>query len=663
MPEESQETQPLLERSGSRSTTSSVKRNRSSPFIRTSSWGTVLKVEMIYKPKPVSALSPRKVGVMACILVTEMCERLSYYSVVANLILFCTSVLKYSSNDAATISLVFSGTTYLTPIIGGYIADAHIGRFNAIYGSALIYFAGLFLLPCAALDFQQFFGDDKYVLNVGWRRVFFLAGLALVAVGTGGIKANVGPFGAHQVEDVGPRAARTFFNWYYWFINAGALLAFIGVAGLQQDLSFAWGFFVPMVSMLVALVVFLLGRQNYRYRTATGSMLADSFSVCWQGCRRTSREGQGQSQSQSQEERGASQQLLDSARKQFGGSFSNEVVDGVVSVVRILPVFFVLIMYSTSYAQMHSTFFIQGERMDLSIGSTKVPVAALNVFNNVVLIILIPVLDRVVYPCFERIGRPLSHLHRIGVGFVLAALSMLAAALVEMERKKHLGFHQTVGNETFFASNISVFLQVPQYALFGCSEAFTSISGLEFAYTQSPASMQGVMTGLFTASVGLGNYLAMAILWIVQLASEENPWFPDEINEGHAEYLFFLLCGLTALFFVGFLLATRLHGPPRPVEEVRFGYGKEQSDSSSDRGTGSRETISEENDSLETRSGENGSQEIRCNENDAQDNRSHGNSSQETRPLGNSSQETRSQETCSQGSQCIPNDRSIVTHL
>ncbi|KAL8604553.1 hypothetical protein ACOMHN_015837 [Nucella lapillus] len=159
-------------------------------------------------------LSPKKLGVVLCILATELCERLAYYSVVANLVLFCTSVLGFTSNNATTISLIFSGTTYLMPIIGGYIADAHIGMYNAIYGFALIYLIGLFLIPCSAVNYESLLGDEKYELGETGRRAFYLLGLVFVCVGTGGIKANVAPFGALQVQDLGPKAVQSFFNWW-----------------------------------------------------------------------------------------------------------------------------------------------------------------------------------------------------------------------------------------------------------------------------------------------------------------------------------------------------------------------------------------------------------------------------------------------------------------
>ena len=66
-------------------------------------------------------------------------------------------------------------------------------------------------------------------------------------------------------------------------------------------------------------------------------------------------------------------------------------------------------------SQKSTTFFAQAERMDVRLGGgMHIPAAALNGFNTVGIIILIPIVDKAIYPFFERIGHPLTFLKRIG---------------------------------------------------------------------------------------------------------------------------------------------------------------------------------------------------------------------------------------------------------
>uniref|UniRef100_A0A0B7A556 Major facilitator superfamily (MFS) profile domain-containing protein n=1 Tax=Arion vulgaris TaxID=1028688 RepID=A0A0B7A556_9EUPU len=361
---------------------------------------TTGRVSVKYEPK-ITLFSPQKLAVVLCVLLVEMCERMAYYGVVANLILFCTSTLNYTSNDATTISLVFSGTVYLIPIFGGFVADSWSSRFNVIYGSGLIYICGLFLLLCSAIDFVALFGDSKYGFTVDDRRIYYIVGLVLVAIGTGGIKANVGPFGAQQVEDLGPKAVQVFFNWFYWFVNAGGLIAFVGIAYVQQNVSFSWGFLIPLLSMILSLVFLHIARGHYIYKAGEESVLATTFKLCGQALCRESPYINGK------------RRIFDSARREYGGDFDNGTVNGVITILRMLPVFFFIIMFWAIYSQMQTTFFLQGERMDLSVGDGQVPVAVLNAFNTVAVIVFIPILDRGVYPFLRHIGRPLTHLQEL----------------------------------------------------------------------------------------------------------------------------------------------------------------------------------------------------------------------------------------------------------
>ncbi|RUS83662.1 hypothetical protein EGW08_008568 [Elysia chlorotica] len=488
-----------------------------------------------------SILGPGRLFVVVCVLLVELCERMAYYSVSSNLVLFCTSLLDLTSTQATTVSLVFSGTVYIIPIIGGYIADAWSSRFNVIYGSGLIYLCGLFLLLCSAQKYSELFGGDFTDPSVEVRRVFYIGGLSLVAIGTGGIKSNVGPFGAQQVEDMGQDAVQVFFNWFYWFINAGGLIAFTGIAYIEQNISFSVGYLIPLLSMLLSLIFLNVGRSRYMYRDSQGSILCTSLQICGEACCKQSPFVDGR------------RQVFDSARREYGGSFESHLVDGVIAVLKILPIFAFIIMFFVLNSQMQSTYFVQGERMDLTVADVKVPVAMLTGINTVAVMLIIPVLDRVVYPFFKRIGHPLTHLQRIGIGFVLIASSVFVAAGVEIYRKTQLGFEQRVGDETFVAANVSVFLQIPQFFLVGAGEAFTSISGLEFSYTQSPSYMQGAVMGAYLATTGLGSYVSSAIIAIVGVVTKDDPWFPDEINDGKVENLFFLLGTLMILFFLGYL--------------------------------------------------------------------------------------------------------------
>ncbi|GFS20755.1 solute carrier family 15 member 4-like, partial [Elysia marginata] len=402
--------------------------------------------------------------VVLCVLLVELCERLAYYSVSSNLVLFCTSLLHLTSTQATTVSLVFTGTVYIIPIVGGYIADAWSNRFNVIYGSGLIYLCGLFLLLCAAQQYSDLFGSDVADPSVEFRRVSYIGGLCLVAVGTGGIKSNVGPFGAQQVEDMGADAVQVFFNWFYWFVNAGGLVAFTGIAYVEQNISFSVGYLVPFVAMLLSLIFLNVGRTRYIYRDAQGSILVTSLRICGEACCKQSPFLDGR------------RQVFDSARREYGGSFESHLVDGVITVIKILPIFAFIIMFWVIYSQMQTTYFIQGERMDLALGSGQIPVAMLNGINTIAVMLVIPLLDRLLYPFCKRIGHPLTHLQRIGIGFVLVAISVFVAGGVEIVRKRHLGFEQKVGDEVFYSANVSVLWQVPQFFFVGAGEAFTSIS-------------------------------------------------------------------------------------------------------------------------------------------------------------------------------------------
>ena len=165
--------------------------------------------------------------------------------------------------------------------------------------------------------------------------------LLFIAIATGGIKSNVPLMGADQVNDEGPEMVRKFFDWFYWFIQVGALLAYTIVAYVQQEVSFFYGFLISAISIVCATILLLVGRKHYILHQPQESYFKDTLRIIRVGLRNKlcCRTNLGQTH------------WLDGAKHSLGGEFPEEMVEGVKSVVRMFPIFLTYIFYWTLFGQ------------------------------------------------------------------------------------------------------------------------------------------------------------------------------------------------------------------------------------------------------------------------------------------------------------------------
>ena len=221
-------------------------------------------------------------------------------------------------------------------MIGGWVADTFLGRYNTIYGSSLLYVVGTIILAAATFDYGASYG-----LSTGSKEAFLGISLLLISVGTGGIKANVSPLGADQIENEGPVIVQRFFDWFYWFIQVGSLFAYTIVAYVQQEVSFFYGFLITAVSIVCATILLLVGRKHYILHPPQGSVLGDTLRIIGGGLRDKLCCKKSPSLAH----------WLDGAKDSLGGKYSQEMVEGVKSVVRLLPIFLTFIFYWTIFGQ------------------------------------------------------------------------------------------------------------------------------------------------------------------------------------------------------------------------------------------------------------------------------------------------------------------------
>ncbi|KAK8692566.1 hypothetical protein V6N13_076023 [Hibiscus sabdariffa] len=131
------------------------------------------------------------------ILVSECCERLAYYGMGANLVNYLAERLNQGNVAASNNVMNWSGACYFTPLIGGFVADAYLGRYWTIVIFSIIYFSGMTLLTLSSSipELKPWCNGDVCHATQGQVAVFFVA-LYLIALGSGGIKPCVSSFGA-----------------------------------------------------------------------------------------------------------------------------------------------------------------------------------------------------------------------------------------------------------------------------------------------------------------------------------------------------------------------------------------------------------------------------------------------------------------------------------
>ncbi|MCI02001.1 peptide transporter PTR2-like, partial [Trifolium medium] len=105
--------------------------------------------------------------------------------------------------------------------------------------------------------------------------VFFL-GLYLIALGTGGIKPCIVPFGADQFDDTDHKekaSKGSFFNWIYFAANIGALLSATILVWIEENVGWGLGYGISALFIGIGIIIFFLGTPIYRFQRPTGSSL------------------------------------------------------------------------------------------------------------------------------------------------------------------------------------------------------------------------------------------------------------------------------------------------------------------------------------------------------------------------------------------------------
>ncbi|KAJ6343363.1 hypothetical protein OIU76_005162 [Salix suchowensis] len=438
-----------------------------------------------------------------------------------NLVTYLVGELHISSAKSATIVTNFMGTLNLLGLLGGFLADAKLGRYLTVAIFASITALGIGLLTMATTipsmrppqcdDYRK--QQHQCIEASGSQLALLYAALYTTALGGGGIKSNVSGFGSDQFDQTDPKEEKAML----FFFNSRD-------NGDRSSSIALWDTVVPFqeASSLLNDYDSATVPHTEKFKCLDKAAIMDDPTSI-------------------------------SAQKNDPFIVSTVMeVEEVKMVLKLIPIWSTCILFWTVYSQMTTFTVEQATFMNRKVGSLVIPSGSYSTFLFITILLFTSLNERVFVPLARKLtgnAQGLTSLQRIGTGLSLSILAMMAAAVIEKERR-----------ETAIQQNtmISAFWLVPQYFLVGAGEAFAYVGQLEFFIREAPERMKSMSTGLFLSTISMGFFVSSLLVSLVDKATKKT-WLRSNLNKGRLNNFYWMLALLGLLNLFVFLVFARGH--------------------------------------------------------------------------------------------------------
>nr|GMC70608.1 protein NRT1/ PTR FAMILY 6.4-like [Ipomoea batatas] len=524
------------------------------------------------------------------ILGTELSERVCVMGISMNLVTYLVGDLHLSSSKSANVVTNFMGTLNILGLLGGFLADAKLGRYLTVAIFASIAALGVTLLTLATsirsmvpprCDVRK--GHDCIEASGRQLALLYIA-LYTIALGGGGIKSNVSGFGSDQFDASNPKENKAmiyFFNRFYFCISLGSLFAVTVLVYIQDNVGRGWGYGISAATMVIGVAILLAGTPMYRFKNPQGSPLTVIWRVLFLAWKRRNLDYPSDPTflnefHTSKIPHTPSFRCLDKAAvlDEYAAAEGNRnnpwivstmaQVEEVKMVFKLIPIWSTCILFWTVYSQMNTFTIEQATFMNREMGTFEIPAGSFSFFLFITILLFTSINERVTVPFarkFTHTVQGISSLQRVGVGLCLSIAGMIASALVEKHRR---------GNAVHHGFRISAFWLVPQFFIVGAGEAFAYVGQLEFFIREAPEGMKSMSTGLFLSTLSMGYFISSLLVTIVEKASK-GKWLKSNLNRAKLDNFYWMLAVLGVINFLVFLLFASRHQykmQPRSISEA-----------------------------------------------------------------------------------------------
>ncbi|GLU02008.1 hypothetical protein SLE2022_192810 [Rubroshorea leprosula] len=516
----------------------------------------------------------------SCILLIVIAgmERFAFKGVASNLVTYLTDVVKMSNSSAAKTVNSWYGFTSMLPLLVAPLADSCWDRYSTILASSFLYVVGLVAVTSTALTWAW------SPPSTPGSSSFLFWSLCLISLGQGAYNPSLQAFGADQLDatdellpcgkdDEKSDEKSQFFQWWYFGVCSGSLLGVTLMSYIQDTFGWVLGFAIPTVAMVTSIAFFSCGSRIYVYKPdeeldckpfhAIIHAIKVTLSKLSKSKITLPDDNTEMVELELQEKPICHDQLVNNKSLDENPKSGTYLLENSKIVLRLLPIWTMLLMFAVIFQQPATFFTKQGMAMKRNIGRDfKIPPATLQSAITLSIILLMPLYDKIFIPITQMVTRSdkgISVMQRMGIGMFLSIIAMIIAAIVETKRLEISRKMLTQDSETM---HLSIFWLLPQYILLGISDIFTVVGMQEFFYNEVPPRMRTMGFALYTSVFGVGSFLSAILISVLEvLTSSEGRqnWFSDDMRKARLDKYYWLVALASAVSLLLYIILCRCY--------------------------------------------------------------------------------------------------------
>jgi len=372
---------------------------------------------------------------------------------------------------------VFYGLQDILPIFGSILTDGYLGGYTSIVIFGFIFVFGL--------SVSAFVAAPGSAATSGLVWCSMLAMFGLVAMSAGTLSSSLTAFGGSQFHPIHQASSGgRFFSFILNFLNLGAIVGITIALIVLSMYDFKTVLLATAIVGGIGYIAFLSGSWMFVKRCVHSSSFFQTFNLAWDCLKNRS---------------------FEKNKRSNGGIYSDKLVDDLSMMLRLVPIFAVLIPLYIGQLQVLTTFRTLGYRLwrpQNFLNGKPMPQEVLLFVEPITAGLLSFILDQIVWPMYHRFGWSVpTHLSRMCIGGFSIATGFFAS----------YGFYRyfMMGmTEVDIKASVSIFNLVPMLALFAIGQSLIVSSGYQMSFSVASDRIKGVSVSLFLVVYAIGSVIA-----------------------------------------------------------------------------------------------------------------------------------------------------------